>query len=40
VWPDGHADQGVPANRRDLVALEARLLEPLSIRFRPLPPEP
>jgi hypothetical protein len=40
VWPDGHADQGVPANRRDLVALEARLLEPLAIRFRPLPPEP
>jgi len=40
VWPDGHADQGVPANRRDLVALEARLLEPLAIRFRPLPKEP
>jgi len=40
VWPDGHADQGVPASRRDLVTLEARLLEPLAIRFRPLPPEP
>ena len=40
VWPDGHADQGVPANRPDLVALEARLLEPLAIRFRPLPKEP
>jgi len=40
VWPDGHADQGVPANRRDLQGLEARLLEPLAIRFRPLPKEP
>ena len=40
VWPDGHADPGVPANRRDLVALEARLLEPLAIRFRPLPRDP
>ena len=40
VWPDGHADQGVPTNRPDLVALEARLLGPLAIRFRPLPREP
>jgi hypothetical protein len=40
VWPDGHADQGVPANRPDLAALETRLLEPLAIRFRPLPKEP
>jgi hypothetical protein len=40
VWPDGHADQGVPANRLDLAALEARLVEPLGIRFRPLPKEP
>jgi hypothetical protein len=40
VWPDGRADQGVPANRRDLQTLEARLLEPLAIRFRPLPKEP
>ena len=40
VWPDGHADPGVPANRRDLVALEARLLEPLAIRFKALPREP
>jgi hypothetical protein len=40
VWPDGHADQGVPADRRDLAALEARLLEPLGIRFRPPPKEP
>jgi hypothetical protein len=40
VWPDGHADQGVPANRSDLATLEARLREPLAIRFRPLPKEP
>jgi len=40
VWPDGHADAGVPANRPDLAALEARLLEPLAIRFHPLPKEP
>ena len=40
VWPDGHADQGVPASRPDLAALEARLREPLAIRFRPLPKEP
>jgi hypothetical protein len=40
VWPDGHAEAGVPANRPDLAALEARLLEPLAIRFQPLPKEP
>jgi hypothetical protein len=39
VWPNGHADQGVPVSRPDLAALEARLLEPLAIRFRPLPKE-
>ncbi len=40
VWPDGHADAGVPPGRPDLAALEARLQEPLAIRFRPLPKEP
>jgi hypothetical protein len=30
----------VPASRPDLAALEARLLEPLAIRFKPLPREP
>jgi hypothetical protein len=40
VWPDGHADRGVPPERRDLQALDARLREPLAIRFRPLPAEP
>ena len=40
VWPDGHADRGVPPGRADLLALERRLLEPLAIRFRPLPEEP
>jgi hypothetical protein len=36
VWPDGHADKGVPDDRPDLLALAARLEEPLEIRFRPL----
>ncbi len=40
IWPDGHAERGVPADRRDLRALEARLREPLAIRFAPLPPAP
>ena len=40
VWSDGHAERGVPADRSDLVALEARLKEPLSIRFKPMPPGP
>jgi hypothetical protein len=37
VWPNGHADRGVPGGRADLRALEARLREPLAARFRPLP---
>jgi hypothetical protein len=40
VWPDGRAEKGIPPGRPDLRALEARLLEPLEIRFRPLPPLP
>lgn len=40
VWPDGHADRGIPAGRPDLLALEERLRQPLAIRFRPLPKEP
>jgi hypothetical protein len=36
VWPDGHAEQGVPDDRPDLRALEARLEERLEIRFRPM----
>lgn len=40
VWPDGHADRGVPADRPDLRAVEARLREPLAIRFRPLEAPP
>jgi hypothetical protein len=39
VWPDGHADQGVPPGRPDLQAIEERLRQPLAIRFRPLPPD-
>jgi hypothetical protein len=40
VWSDGHADRGIPPGRPDLLAVEKRLLEPLAIRFRPLPTEP
>jgi hypothetical protein len=40
VWPDGHADRGVPSGRPDLRALEERLQQPLAIHFRPLPREP
>jgi hypothetical protein len=38
VLPSGRGDRGVPAGRPDLAALEARLEEPLAIRFRPLGP--
>jgi hypothetical protein len=40
VWPDGHADEGIPPGRPDLVAVEARLQQPLAIRFRPMPQPP
>ena len=36
LWPDGHAEQGVPAGRPDLAMLESRLREPRAVRFRPL----
>jgi hypothetical protein len=36
VWPDGHAEPGVPEDRPDLRPLEERLKEPLEIRFQPL----
>ena len=35
VYPDGHAEKDVPANRPDLAALAARLEAPLKIRYRP-----
>lgn len=38
VWPDGHADQGVPPGRADLGALDRRLREPLELRFVPAAP--
>jgi hypothetical protein len=38
VLPSGRGDRGVPPGRPDLAALEARLKEPLAIRFRPLDP--
>jgi hypothetical protein len=40
IWSDGRAERGVPAERSDLVALEARLKEPLEIRFKPMPADP
>lgn len=40
IWPDGHAEKGLPPDRPDLRDVEGRLTEPLEIRFRPLPPEP
>jgi hypothetical protein len=39
VWPDGHADRGVPPDREDLERLDERLREPLEVRFQPLPPD-
>jgi hypothetical protein len=38
VLPSGRGERGVPPGRPDLAALEARLKEPLAIRFRPLEP--
>jgi hypothetical protein len=40
VFPEGRADRGVPAGRPDLAALEARLREPLEVRFRPFSTAP
>ena len=37
VHPDGRAEKGVPPNRPDLAALEARLERPLRLEFVPLP---
>jgi hypothetical protein len=36
VWPDGHADKGVPRDRPDLRRLAERLEEPLEVAFVPL----
>jgi len=35
VWPDGHADQGVPKDRADLNVLRERLEEPMELEFVP-----
>jgi len=35
IYPDGHAEKDIPANRPDLTALGARLEAPLKIRYRP-----
>jgi hypothetical protein len=36
VYPDGRTEKDVPAGRPDLLALEARLKQPLRLRYRPL----
>jgi len=36
IWPDGHAERGLPPGRSDLAEMKMRLDEPLAIRFRPL----
>ena len=36
VHPDGRMEKDVPLDRPDLLALAARLEEPLRIRYRPL----
>jgi hypothetical protein len=38
IWPDGHAEEGIPPGRSDALANAARLEEPLAIRFRAMPP--
>jgi len=40
VFRDGRVERGVPPERGDLQALEARLKEPLKVRFKPLPAGP
>jgi hypothetical protein len=36
VYPDGRVEKDLPRGRRDLQALESRLLRPRTIRYRPL----
>src|SRR6185295_17343459 len=36
VYPDGRTEKDVPPGRPDLLALEARLKQPLRVRYRPL----
>ena len=41
VYPDGRGEKGLPRNRPDLSAIEARLRQPFEIRYVPLSyPEP
>jgi len=40
VYPDGRTEKDVPPGRPDLAALEARLRQPLRLRYRPLEREP
>lgn len=36
VWPDGRTEKDLPDERPDLAAVEARLKQPLALRYRPL----
>ena len=36
VWPDGRTEKDLPEQRPDLAAVEARLKQPLALRYRPL----
>lgn len=36
VYPDGRTEKDLPPNRPDLATLEARLKQPLKVRYRPL----
>jgi hypothetical protein len=36
VYPDGRTEKDTPPGRADLAALEARLKQPLRLRYRPL----
>jgi hypothetical protein len=36
IYPDGRTEKDVPPGRPDLAALEARLKQPLRVRYRPL----
>jgi hypothetical protein len=36
IYPDGRTEKDVPRGRPDLAALEARLKQPLRVRYRPL----
>jgi hypothetical protein len=36
VYPDGRTEKDVPEGRPDLLAIDARLKQPIEVRYRPL----